>query len=242
MSNFQEKLISVANRNEATKNLINEKTAPTLEALCNHMLEVNKSLNLTAIKDEDGVILKHLVDSSACLPYIPEGARLCDIGCGGGFPTLVIAILRGDVSVLGVDSVTKKVKYVCDTASLLGLDNVQVSNSRAEEMGQSAPLRQSFDVVTARAVGRLNLISELCLPLVKVGGCFLAMKSLSTDEELSEAKHAIELLGGEVESVNSYTLTDGQEEIERTIIVIRKVKPTPAQYPRNNSQIAKKPL
>lgn len=242
MSEFQNKLISVANKNEATKNLIDENTAPILEKLCSHMLEVNKSLNLTAIKDEDGVILKHLVDSSACLPYIPKDAHLCDIGCGGGFPTLVIAILRGDVSVLGVDSVTKKVKYVGDTATLLGLDNVQVSNARAEEMGQSAQFRQSFDVVTARAVGRLNLISELCLPLVKVGGCFLAMKSLSTDEELSEAKRAIELLGGEVESVNSYTLTDGAEEIERTIIVIRKVKPTPIAYPRNNSQIAKKPL
>ena len=90
MSEFQNKLISVANKNEATKNLIDENTAPILEKLCSHMLEVNKSLNLTAIKDEDGVILKHLVDSSACLPYIPKGAQLCDIGCGGGFPTLVI--------------------------------------------------------------------------------------------------------------------------------------------------------
>ena len=110
MTDFQNKLLSVANRNDATKNLINEKDAITLERLCSHMLEVNKSLNLTAIKDENGVILKHIVDSSACLPYIPEGAQLCDIGCGGGFPTLVIAVLRGDVSVLGVDSVTKKVK------------------------------------------------------------------------------------------------------------------------------------
>ena len=242
MTDFQNKLLSVANRNDATKNLINEKDAITLERLCNHMLEVNKSLNLTAIKDENGVILKHIVDSSACLPYIPEGAQLCDIGCGGGFPTLVIAVLRGDVSVLGVDSVTKKVKYVGDTATLLGLDNVQVSNARAEKMGQSDKYRQTFDVVTARAVGRLNLITELCLPLVKVGGCFLAMKSLSTDEELTEAKRAIELLGGQVESVNSYALTDGEEAIERTIIVIRKVKNTPPMYPRNNSQIAKKPL
>ena len=242
MTDFQNKLINTANRNDATKNLIDEPSAAQLEKLCNHMLEVNKSLNLTAIKDEDGVILKHIVDSSACLPYIPKNARVCDIGCGGGFPTLVIAALRGDVSVLGVDSVTKKVKYVGDTALLLGLDNVTVSNARAEEMGQDSKYRQAFDVVTARAVGRLNLIAELCLPLVRVGGCFLAMKALSTDEELSEAKSAISLLGGEVESVNGYTLTDGREEIERTIVVIRKVKDTPQKYPRNNSQIAKKPL
>lgn len=242
MSQFQEKLISVANRNEATKNLINEKNAPLFEKLCSHMLEVNKSLNLTAIKDEDGVILKHIVDSSACVPYIGKGVRLCDIGCGGGFPTLVIGILRGDVSILGVDSVTKKVKYVEDTARLLGLENVTVSNARAEEMGQDKVLRESFDIATARAVGRLNLICELCLPLVKVGGRFLAMKSLATGEELKEAKRAIELLGGEVEEVTEYSLTNGQETVERTIIVIRKVKSTPPMYPRNNSQIAKKPL
>ena len=242
MTEFQAKLISVANQNEATKNLIDENSAAVLEKLTVNMLEVNKNLNLTAIKDEDGVILKHLVDSSACVPYIPKNASLCDIGCGGGFPTLVIGILRRDVSVLGVDSVTKKVKYVSDSAALLGLSNVSVSNARAEEMGQDSLYRQSFDVVTARAVGRLNLICELCLPLVKVGGCFLAMKSLSTSEELKEAERAINLLGGELQEVKEYALTNGQETVERTIVIIKKVSNTPQAYPRNNSQIAKKPL
>ena len=242
MTDFQAKLLAAANQNKATENLISESSAPLLEKLTAHMLKVNQTLNLTAIKDEDGVILKHLVDSSACIPFIPQGATLCDIGCGGGFPTLVIGILRGDVSVLGVDSVTKKVSYVAEAAALLCLDNVSVTNERAEKMGQSPRYRQSFDVVTARAVGRLNLISELCLPLVKVGGRFLAMKSLSTDEELTEAKKAIELLGGEVESVFEYPLTNGSETVERTIVVIKKVKDTPQKYPRNNSQIAKKPL
>lgn len=242
MTNFQNKLFNVANMNEATKNLINIENVEKYETLCSHMLEFNKTLNLTAIKDEDGVILKHIVDSLACVPYIREGDKVCDIGCGGGFPTLVIGILRGDVSVLGVDSVTKKVNYVKETASLLNLNNVTVSNSRAEEMGQTKGIRESFDVVTARAVGRLNLICELCLPLVKPGGKFLAMKSLNTKEELEEAKRAIEILGGQVEEIKEYSLTDGQETVERTIIIIRKVKPTPSNYPRNNSQIAKKPL
>lgn len=242
MTNFQAKLISVANQNKATENLISDRHAELFERLTSHMLKVNETLNLTAIKDEDGVILKHIVDSSACVPFIPHGATLCDIGCGGGFPTIVIGILRGDVSVLGVDSVTKKVNYVENTADILGLSNVSVSNARAEVMGQSKEYRQSFDVVTARAVGRLNLISELCLPLVKVGGKFLAMKSLSTGEELDEARGAIELLGGEVENVLEYSLTNGQETVERTVIIIKKVKNTPQAYPRNNSQIAKKPL
>ena len=242
MSNFTEKLINVANRSEATKNLINEENASKLEALALHMLEVNKTLNLTAIKDEDGVILKHLVDSSAVVPFIPENASICDIGCGGGFPSLVIAILRGDVSVLGVDSVAKKVKYVEETASLLGLDNITVSSRRAEELGQDKSFRESFDTVTARAVARLNTLCELCLPLVKIGGYFIAMKSQSTGEEVDEAKAGIELLGGKIEDVYTYTLTGGDETVERTIVKIKKVKSTPPKYPRNNSQISKKPL
>ncbi len=242
MSNFVEKLIRVAEGNEATKGIIDKEKATALEKLSSHMLEVNEHLNLTAIKDEDGVILKHLVDSSACVPYINEGARLCDVGCGGGFPSLVIAILRGDVSVLGVDSVAKKVKYVGDTATFLGLNNVEVSSRRAEELGQDKSYREAYDVVTARAVARLNVLCELCVPLLKVGGKFIAMKSLTTEEELAEAKNAIALVGGKVESVNRYTLTDGSEVIERTIIVIEKVEGTPSKYPRNNSQIAKKPL
>ena len=239
---FKEKLLEVANRNDLARGIITQEKAVVLEKLTSHMLKVNESLNLTAIKDEDGVILKHLVDSSACVPFISEGARVCDIGCGGGFPSLVIAILRGDVSVLGVDSVAKKVKYVEETASLLGLDNVTVSSRRAEELGQDKSFRESFDTVTARAVARLNTLCELCLPLVKVGGYFIAMKSQSTGEELDEAKAGIELLGGKIEDVYTYTLTGGTETVERTIVKIKKVKSTPPKYPRNNSQISKKPL
>lgn len=238
---FKTKLISVANQNEATRGLLNDKHACVLEKLSAHMLETNKTLNLTAIKDEDGVILKHLVDSLAIVPFLKGGTSLCDIGCGGGFPSLVIATLCGDVDVFAVDSVTKKVNYVLETAKMLGLDNVRVSNERAEVLGQGK-MRESFDFATARAVGRLNLICELCLPLVKVGGVFLAMKSLTTKEELDEAQRAISLLGGKVEKVHSYTLTNGSEELERTIVVIKKIAKTPTTYPRNNSQISKKPL
>lgn len=239
---FKEKLLEVANRNDATRFIITQEKAVALEKLTSHMLKVNENLNLTAIKDEDGVILKHLVDSSACVPFISEGARVCDIGCGGGFPSLVIAILRGDVSVLGVDSVAKKVKYVEETASLLGLDNITVSSRRAEELGQDKSFRESFDTVTARAVARLNTLCELCLPLVKIGGYFIAMKSQSTGEEVDEAKAGIELLGGKIEDVYTYTLAGGDETVERTIVKIKKVKSTPPKYPRNNSQISKKPL
>ena len=242
MSNFTDKLISVAEQNEATKCIISEEKAQILEKLSSHMLEVNEHLNLTAIKDENGVILKHLVDSSACVPYIKSGAKLCDIGCGGGFPSLVIAILREDVSVLGVDSVAKKVKYVESTAELLGLNNVCVSSRRAEELGNDKSYREAFDVVTARAVARLNVLCELCLPLIKIGGIFISMKSQTAPEEINEARAAIDMLGGKLEAVNEYKLTDGEETLDRTIIIIKKVKNTPPKYPRNNSQISKKPL
>lgn len=242
MSDFTNKLITVAELNEATKSLINEQNAPVFEALCSHMLEVNDYMNLTAITDTDGVILKHFVDSCAIVPFVPKGARVVDVGCGGGFPTLPLAILRPDVSVLGLDSVTKKVNYVKETATLLGLENVSSSNARAEVLGQDKEHREKYDLVCARGVGRLNLILELCLPLVKVGGAFVAMKSLTAAEELDEAKNAINLLGACVERIFEYTLKNENEELSRAIIVFRKTSHTPPKYPRNNSQIAKKPL
>ena len=242
MTKFTTELIRVAQSNDATRDLINNDSAATLEALFHHMVEVNEHLNLTAITDPDGVILKHIVDSVAISPFIDTGARVIDVGCGGGFPTLPLAIIRPDVTILGLDSVTKKVNYVRDTAALLGLTGVEASNARAEVLGQDKEYRESFDIACARGVGRLNLICELCLPLVRVGGRFIAMKSLTAKEELLEAKNAISTLGAEVESVIDYSLTNGTEELSRTMIIIKKRTHTPPKYPRNNSQISKKPL
>lgn len=239
---FTDKLLRVAEQNEATKGIIKEDRAPVFEALFQHMIEVNEHLNLTAITDEDGVILKHFVDSVAVIPYIPTGASVVDVGCGGGFPCLPVAILRPDTKILGLDSVTKKVNYVQNTASLLSLGGVDASNERAEVLGQNPKFRESFDIAVARGVGRLNLICELCMPLVKVGGSFIAMKALSAPEELEEAQNAIKILGGSVEKVVNYTLSDGSEELSRTIIIIKKTTHTQPKYPRNNSQIAKKRL
>ena len=242
MTDFQKKLIYVAEMNEATRGIITEEQSKIFEEFTNHLLEVNKTLNLTAIRDTDGFILKHIVDSLAIVPYINDGVRVADIGCGGGFPTFPIAFTKRNVAILSVDSVGKKVEHVKSTASLFGLDNISVSSRRAEDLGRDKAYREIFDTVCARAVGRLNLLCELCLPLVKVGGCFIAMKSKTTEEELDEAKNAISVLGGRLKSVVNYTLTDGNESLERTLVIIEKQTRTPEKYPRNNSQISKKPL
>ena len=242
MTDFQKKLIAVAEMNEATRGIVTEEKSKLLMEFTSHLLEVNKTLNLTAIRDEDGFILKHIVDSLAIGPYIKDGARVADIGCGGGFPTFPIAFTKNGVSVFSVDSVGKKVEHVKSTASLFGLDNIDVSSRRAEELGRDKAYRECFDVACARAVGRLNLLCELCIPLVKVGGCFIAMKSKTTAEELDEAKNAITILGGKLKDVINYTLTDGNEVLERTLVIIEKQTRTPEKYPRNNSQISKKPL
>ncbi|MGM9665475.1 MAG: 16S rRNA (guanine(527)-N(7))-methyltransferase RsmG [Eubacteriales bacterium] len=242
MTDFVSKLLKTADKNEATKGIIDTPHAEILEKLATRLVEENSISNLTAVSDEDGIILKHFCDSASVVPFISDGASVCDVGCGGGFPSLVIAVLRGDVSVLAVDSVKKKVDCVKRMAENIGLKNIAVASLRAEEMGKDPSYREKFDVVTSRAVGKLNLISELCLPLVKVGGVFIAMKSLGAKEELENAKNAIELLGGRVKDEISYSLTDGKETISRTLIIIEKIRPTDKKYPRNNSQISKKPL
>lgn len=242
MTDFVLKLLKTADENEATRNIIDTPRAEILEKLAVSLVEENSISNLTAVSDTDGIILKHFCDSASVVPFIKGGASVCDIGCGGGFPSLVIAVLRKDVSVLAVDSVKKKVDCVNRMAKNIGLENLTVASLRAEEMGRDPGYREKFDAVTARAVGKLNLISELCLPLVKVGGIFIAMKSLGAKEELEDAKNAIDILGGRVKEEISYSLTNGKEALSRTLIIIEKIKPTDKKYPRNNSQISKKPL
>ena len=222
----------------------NEPHARRFHALCEHMLTVNQSMNLTAIREEKGVILRHFADSLTIEPYIPEGARIIDVGCGAGFPCLPLAICRPDLAITALDSTAKRITYVQDTAARLGCTNLTAIAARAEEQGKG-PLRERFDVCTARAVAALPVLAELCLPLVRAGGIFLAMKATRGDEELESARTAIGQLGGKVEHVHRITLRSPFEEQEsdtRIIIAVRKERPTPAEYPRAFARIQKKPL
>ena len=219
-----------------------EELAEKFFALTERMLEVNEHMNLTAIREVPDIIAKHYADSLMAAKYLPQGARVIDIGCGAGFPSLPLAIARPDVIVTALDSTAKRVNYISETAKLLGLDNILTVTARAEEMAKNASHRERYDVATARAVARLNVLCELCLGYVKVGGCFISMKA-ELGSELDEAHRAISAMGGKLEAADtiSLMLPDGVNA-SRTIVTIRKKSSTPPNYPRNNSQITKKPL
>lgn len=213
-------------------------------AMTEYMLEVNQHMNLTAITEPDEVIAKHLADSVYAAQYIPFGATICDIGCGGGFPSLPLAIARPDINVLGIDSTEKRINYVNESAKRLGLTNFKAICGRAEDLAHTE-LRESFDVCTARAVANLPVLSELCIPFVKISGSFIAMKGRLLDEEINSSKIACEKLGTERlcdDIIKRYTLILGGTEDERAIICLKKISSTSSKYPRNYSQIKKKHL
>lgn len=220
-----------------------EEQAERLYRLTERMLAVNKSMNLTAITDEKAVILRHYVDSLTISSHIPIGAAVIDVGCGAGFPTLPLAIFRPDLSITALDGTAKRIAYVEETANQLGLSNVTAIAGRAEEYACKPEYREKFDVVTARAVAALQVLSELCLPFCRVEGTMIAMKSQQAEEELRSAERCITLCGGKNPSLLSCNLTADEEKIEeRTLILIPKVVSTPKNYPRHFSKISKKPL
>lgn len=227
---------------------LNNLTPPNCEqmqrffSLTNHLLSVNQVTNLTAIRDVEGVITKHYIDSLFASEFILQGTRVLDIGCGPGFPTLPLAIMRPDLQIVSLDSTQKKIDFVASSAKLLDLNNVTAISARAEDHEVIKKLG-SFDVVTSRAVARLNVLCELALPYTKINGTLLALKAAKTEEELSEARNAIKTLGGGPTNVHTRNLRLSKFEAEdRTLIEIPKLAKTPAPYPRPFAAIKKKPL
>ena len=219
----------------------NEEIAAKFHQLTERMLEVNQYMNLTAIKEPRAVVLKHYADSLTVAPLLKEGARVADIGCGAGFPSLPLAICRPDLQILSLDSTEKRIKYVQETAKMLDCEGLKAVAARAEVAGRGE-FREKFDVCTARAVAALPVLAELCLPFVRLGGKFLAMKARRGEEEWESAANAVSKLGGRLIATHRITLTDAGEEDELVIFEIEKVKPTPAAYPRAYAKIVKSPL
>ena len=238
---FAEKLALALTKN-SLGHFVSDEIADKLFALTERMLTVNEYMNLTAICDIDGVVVKHYADSLTVAKYIPEGASVIDVGCGAGFPSLPLGIVRPDLKITALDSTAKRINYISETAEMLGLSNITAVTARAEEAAHDVKFREKYDVACARAVARLNVLSELCMGFVKCGGHFVAMKANAADE-LREAENAMKKLGGKLTLADVFPLTSlsGDEE-PRCIVSVEKVESTPKNYPRNNSQIKKKPL
>lgn len=212
---------------------------PLLEKFSSLLLEQNQVMNLTAITDPDQVAVLHFLDSLCLLPLADwAGKTVVDVGTGAGFPGMPLAMAVPEASVTLLDSLGKRVAFLEECRAALGLENVRCVHARAEEF--AAGERESFDLAVSRAVAALPTLCELCLPLVKVGGRFLAMKSSGTGEEIASSERAIALLGGKLAAVEDYTIPTSQ--IVHRVVVIQKVSPTPKKYPRRFAQIKKQPL
>ncbi|MBO5790315.1 MAG: 16S rRNA (guanine(527)-N(7))-methyltransferase RsmG [Clostridia bacterium] len=238
---FVSSLTQQFKKHNLTAHLSFEKTE-AFHCLTEHLLTENEKFNLTAITDEHKIILLHYVDSLMLLPYLKKGAKVADIGTGAGFPALPLALCREDLTVHAFDGTDKRIRYVNETAALLGLKNLTAETMRAETGAKDPLYREKYDAVVARGVAELRTLCEYCLPYVKVGGVFLAMKGSNAAREAQDAKRAIAMLGGKLKSVEAATLSAEGEQIQHQIVIIEKVSKTPALYPRENNQITKKPL
>lgn len=205
------------------------------------LLEKNQVMNLTAIRVPEGVARLHMLDCAALLKYCDfQGKTLIDVGTGAGFPGLVLKTLVPSLDVTLLDSLNKRLDWLDETAQALKLSGVRTLHARAEEQALAKGFRDSFDFAAARAVADLRVLCELCLPYVKVGGKFLALKSTGSDEELAGADHAVRLLGGQVAAVEDYAIPG--TGVTHRLIVIEKLAPTLRGYPRRWSKIQKQPL
>lgn len=204
------------------------------EALC----ETNKVMNLTAITEKTEVARLHFLDSAALLCCADmAGKRVIDVGTGAGFPGMPLKILRPDMELTLLDSLQKRIGFLSETCGKLGFADVNCLHARAEE---ATELREQFDFAVSRAVARLNMLCELCLPFVRVGGAFLAMKGPQPEEEMQEAEKAVEILGGGFGETFFYDVPG--TDVRHSVVVVKKIAETPAKYPRRFAKIQKSPL
>ncbi len=215
---------------------ISGEQAEKLIRLCDYMVEYNRNVNLTSITEFSEVVVKHFVDS--VLPFymadIPEGSSFIDVGTGAGFPALPLLIVRPDLRGTLCDSLNKRCVYLEKVCGEAGI-RAEIVHARSEELGRQR--REQYDFAAARAVAAMPVLAEYCIPFVKVGGSFIALKSVN--EDIRAAEGAIKKLGGEIREVRDYTLPNGDA---RRLAVIKKISQTPTKYPRNSAKISKTPL
>lgn len=223
---------------------LNEKQINQFNQYFTSLIAANQKVNLTRITEEDDVYLKHFFDSLTPLFTFSEvfkpGDMVCDVGAGAGFPSIPLKILQPELKVTIVDSLGKRLTFLQDLIEKLQLQDVTLVHGRAEDVGQNKLYREQFDIVTARAVANMAVLSEYCLPLVKKSGYFVALKGPKAEKELQDGQKAISLLGGKVIQTEELQLPTSSEE--RTLILVQKVKATPKKYPRQAGTPHRKPI
>ena len=213
----------------------------SLSVVSDELIRVNERLNLTALKTCEEIALLHFYDSLAVEKAAGfKGMRVLDVGCGGGFPAFPIAAVLEPEELTALDSTQKKLNFIEQTAKTAGISNIHTLFGRAEELGAGGPHREAYDIVVARGVARMNILCEWCLPFVKPGGMFIAMKGQKGREESETATHAVKTLGGRTAGIIEYDIP----LLGRThcLITVEKISATPPEYPRQNSKIMKNPL
>lgn len=237
MENLKKRFLELANKINInlTENQI-EKFYKYMELL----LEWNKKINLTAITDEDEIILKHFIDSLTVLKYINENDKIIDVGTGAGFPGIPIAIMMPNVKITLLDSLNKRINFLNEVIRELDLKNIETIHSRSEDCGKDILFREKYDIALARAVANLSTLSEYLLPFIKIDGKMICMKGSEIEEELKNAEYAIKELGGEFVLKDEFELPDS--DIKRNIIIVEKVKYTPKIYPRKAGLPSKEPI
>lgn len=204
------------------------------------LLEWNEKINLTAIIKPEEIILKHFIDSITISKYIKEGAKLIDVGTGAGFPGIPLKIIRDDMCIVLLDSLNKRINFLKEVIEKLDLSKIEAVHGRAEEFGKNKKYRECFDCATSRAVANLSTLSEYLIPFVKIGGKVIYMKGSEVEEEMKKSEKAVSILGGKIKNKDAFQLPES--DINRNVIILDKIKATPAKYPRKAGTPAKEPI
>ncbi len=219
---------------------INENQAKLFNEYMQLLLEWNEKINLTAITQKDEIILKHFIDSLTISKYIQKNQRIIDVGTGAGFPGIPLKIVNPDLNITLLDSLNKRINFLNEVIDKLKLTEIEAVHGRAEDLGRNKKYRESFDVAVSRAVANLSTLLEYLMPFVKVGGTCICMKGPNIEKELEEGKRAIVELGGRIQKIDKFYLPDS--DIERNIIIIKKVNKIKDKYPRKAGTPAKEPI
>lgn len=204
------------------------------------LIEWNEKINLTAITEPEEIITKHFIDSLTILKYIKNDYKVVDVGTGAGFPGIPLCIMNPTLKMTLVDSLNKRLIFLQEVVNTLKLKNIEIVHGRAEELGQNIKYRETFDIATSRAVANLSTLSEYLIPLVKINGKIISMKASNAKQEIDEAQNAIQILGGQIESIEEFNLPES--DIGRAVIIINKNKTTSKKYPRKAGTPSKEPL